>query len=143
MRNAVSVNDRMPCDGIASAGMRPGIVAIEWNGESSDSTRRRAYPLVAESPAERDTDPVNSIGILHTKRYLDVCPLYGCRGWSTWHGPAATTETLPRRVPVAMSTLPSVGSPAKSPHMPSDVTPQLSFFDRFATRAASFVSRAC
>jgi len=41
-----------------------------------------------------------------------------------------------------MSTLPSVGSPAKSPHMPSDVTPQLSFFDRFATHAASFVSRA-
>ena len=26
--------------------------------------------------------------------------------------------------------------------MPSDVTPELSFFDRFATRAASFVSRA-
>lgn len=26
--------------------------------------------------------------------------------------------------------------------MPSDVTPQLSFFDKFATRAAEFVSRA-
>lgn len=30
----------------------------------------------------------------------------------------------------------------KAPHMPSDVTPDLSFFDRFATRAASVVSRA-
>jgi low affinity Fe/Cu permease len=34
------------------------------------------------------------------------------------------------------------GAGAKAPHMPSDVTPQLSFFDRFATRAASVVSRA-
>jgi low affinity Fe/Cu permease len=30
----------------------------------------------------------------------------------------------------------------KAPHMPSDVTAKLSFFDRFATRAASVVSRA-
>jgi low affinity Fe/Cu permease len=30
----------------------------------------------------------------------------------------------------------------RAPHMPSDVTPDLSFFDRFATRAARFVSRA-
>jgi low affinity Fe/Cu permease len=30
----------------------------------------------------------------------------------------------------------------RAAHMPSDVTPQLSFFDRFATRAASYVSRA-
>ncbi|OKI65580.1 low affinity iron permease family protein [Micromonospora sp. CB01531] len=29
-----------------------------------------------------------------------------------------------------------------APHMPSDVTPQLSFFDKFATHAAQFVSRA-
>src|SRR5262249_22060700 len=29
-----------------------------------------------------------------------------------------------------------------SPHMPSDVSPELSFFDRFATKAAVFVSRA-
>jgi low affinity Fe/Cu permease len=36
----------------------------------------------------------------------------------------------------------STGGRSKKPHMPSDVTPQLSFFDRFATRAASFVSRA-
>jgi hypothetical protein len=28
------------------------------------------------------------------------------------------------------------------PHMPSDVTPDLSFFDRFATRSARIVSRA-
>jgi low affinity Fe/Cu permease len=33
-------------------------------------------------------------------------------------------------------------APTKAPHMPSDVSPELSFFDRFATRAASFVSRA-
>jgi low affinity Fe/Cu permease len=36
----------------------------------------------------------------------------------------------------------AAGRGAKAPHMPSDVTPDLSFFDRFATRAASFVSRA-
>jgi len=30
----------------------------------------------------------------------------------------------------------------KAPHMPSDVTPELSFFDRFASHAASIVSRA-
>jgi Flp pilus assembly protein TadB len=29
-----------------------------------------------------------------------------------------------------------------APHMPTDVTPDLSFFDRFATRAAILVSRA-
>jgi low affinity Fe/Cu permease len=36
----------------------------------------------------------------------------------------------------------ATGGRSKTPHMPSDVTPQLSFFDRFATRVASFVSRA-
>jgi low affinity Fe/Cu permease len=31
---------------------------------------------------------------------------------------------------------------AKKPHMPSDVTPDLSMFDRFATASARFTSRA-
>jgi low affinity Fe/Cu permease len=31
---------------------------------------------------------------------------------------------------------------AKKPHMPSDVTPDLSLFDRFATASAKFTSRA-
>ncbi|GAA2001888.1 low affinity iron permease family protein [Catenulispora subtropica] len=38
-----------------------------------------------------------------------------------------------------MTTTPSK---AKRPHMPSDVTPDLSLFDRFATGAAHFASRA-
>src|SRR5438067_1034125 len=33
-------------------------------------------------------------------------------------------------------------NPKKSAHMPSDVTPELSLFDRFATVAAHFASRA-
>jgi low affinity Fe/Cu permease len=36
----------------------------------------------------------------------------------------------------------TAGGQPRAPHMPSDVTPDLSFFDRFATRAAQFVSRA-
>jgi low affinity Fe/Cu permease len=36
----------------------------------------------------------------------------------------------------------TAGGRRPAPHMPSDVTPDLSFFDRFATRAAQFVSRA-
>jgi low affinity Fe/Cu permease len=34
------------------------------------------------------------------------------------------------------------GRRSRSPHMPSDVTPNLSLFDRFATTASTFVSRA-
>jgi low affinity Fe/Cu permease len=36
----------------------------------------------------------------------------------------------------------TAGGQRRAPHMPSDVTSDLSFFDRFATRAAKFVSRA-
>jgi low affinity Fe/Cu permease len=36
----------------------------------------------------------------------------------------------------------AAGAKRRAPHMPSDVTPGLSFFDRFATHAAKFVSRA-
>jgi low affinity Fe/Cu permease len=37
---------------------------------------------------------------------------------------------------------PVAANQRRAPHMPSDVTPQLSFFDKFATHAAQFVSRA-
>jgi low affinity iron permease len=42
-----------------------------------------------------------------------------------------------------MSTKQALGTRRRrAPHMPSDVTSNLSFFDRFATHAARFVSRA-
>ncbi|MEV1289099.1 low affinity iron permease family protein [Micromonospora sp. NPDC049679] len=41
-----------------------------------------------------------------------------------------------------MSAEEAAGRKRPRPHMPSDVTPRLSVFDRFATRAAMLVSRA-
>jgi low affinity Fe/Cu permease len=45
-------------------------------------------------------------------------------------------------VSVGMSTVEARTTGRRPPHMPSDVTPDLSFFDQFATRASGFVSRA-